>query len=318
MAEPDSDPDNTRAGGQRGVRAQAFEVILRCFTDSVGADVGLLLRREGERTEVLASRAHDGHDPAVGWTRKTLLGQAFDAPGPLLEPTDPVDGSASVAAIAAPIRHDRRTVGAIYAGFAPATGQDSAELSWRTESYAALASLCMTSDMTIAAVLGSVGFDTLTGCLSYGGLLEVAKAEVQRSLRGGHRLSCCFLDLDGFKRVNDERGHLEGNRVLAAVGARLRETARTYDSVGRFGGDEFVVILPETGASSGASVTARYRAAVLTALQESTQIPVDVSTGIAEWDGGGTAADLLEAADRALTEAKSRRRRAEVDGEPDE
>jgi diguanylate cyclase (GGDEF)-like protein len=238
-------------------------------------------------------------------TSQTLIGQALNAHGALLEPTPPVGGIAEVEAIAAPIRSAHGVVGAIYAGFSPASAEAAEELGWAAESYGTIAGLCISGDLTMAEVLGSVGFDTLTGCLSYGGVIDVVRAEIQRSLRGGHRLSCCFLDLDGFKRVNDARGHLEGNRVLAAVGQAMRHSARTYDAVGRFGGDEFVVVLPETGAASGARTAQRYRSAALRAIRETTAVPIDASIGIAEWDGEGSAADLLGAADRALAEAKA-------------
>jgi diguanylate cyclase (GGDEF)-like protein len=294
-----------RARRRRGVRGQALDVTLRCFSDTVGADTAMLLGRSDGHTEVLSSWARDGHQLPMAWTSRTLIGQASEAPGPLLEPAAEANGDAAVAAIAAPIRFDQRALGVIYAGFSPGAQVGAGELGWTVDSYARIAALCITGDLTLAAVLGSAGFDVLTGCLSYGGLLEVLKGEVERSLRAGHRLSCCFLDLDGFKRVNDTQGHLEGNRVLAAVGQALRQSARTYDAVGRFGGDEFVVVLPETGAADGRSIAARYRGAVRAAISESTSMSLDVSVGIAEWDSRGSAADLLGAADWALSEAKS-------------
>ncbi len=280
-------------------------MVLHCFADAVGADTAVILGHGDERPEVLSSWARDGHELKVAWTGKTLLGQALTASGPLLDPSDPVEGKAEITAIAAPISSNREALGAIHCSFSPASRESAEALGWAAESYARTAALCMSGDLTLAAVLGSAGFDTLTGCLSYGGLLEVLRAEVQRSLRGGHALSVCFIDLDGFKRVNDTQGHLEGNHVLSAVGQALRLSARTYDAVGRFGGDEFVVVLPETGSVAGASIARRYRAAVLTAVTEATSVPVDASVGIAEWDGAGTALDLLEAADQALADAKA-------------
>ena len=67
-----------------------------------------------------------------------------------------------------------------------------------------------------------------------------------RSTRYGHPVSCCFIDLDRFKALNEERGHLFGSRVLADVAAALRASLRIGDSVGRYGGDEFIVLLPHT------------------------------------------------------------------------
>jgi diguanylate cyclase (GGDEF)-like protein len=132
----------------------------------------------------------------------------------------------------------------------------------------------------------------------------VLEAEMGRSHRGGHRLSCCFIDLDRFKDVNDRDGHLEGNRVLSAVGRALRERARQYDSVGRFGGDEFIVVLPETCSRDAGAAAARFRDGALAALAEATEVDVGISIGIAEWDGKATASELLGVADRALANAK--------------
>lgn len=289
---------------RRGARGQAFDVIVRCFADTIGADTALIVSHTNGATEMVASWAREGHELSVSWGRSSLLGQALRSPRPLLDPSDPVAGVAAINAIAAPISSHRGPLGAIYAGFSPPTDTDVEALGWTAESYARLAGLCIAGDLTLAAVLGSVGFDTLTGCLSYAGLIEVVRAEIQRSLRGDHRLACCFLDLDDFKRVNDKLGHLEGNRVLTAVGRGLRGAARPYDSVGRFGGDEFVVLLPETGAADGEAIAARYRAAVLRSISDLRAASVGVSVGVAEWDGNHSPARLLAAADCALAAAK--------------
>ena len=162
----------------------------------------------------------------------------------------------------------------------------------------------MMEDPAIAGVFGLASVDFVTGCLDPAGLMEALSAEIGRSQRSKHRLSCCFADLDGFKLVNDLEGHLAGNRVLAAVGGALLDQVRDSDAVGRFGGDEFVVVLPETGARAAVAATRRMRAGVRRAIAEATLIEMDVSIGVAEWDGEGNASALLEAADEALRDAK--------------
>jgi diguanylate cyclase (GGDEF)-like protein len=117
-------------------------------------------------------------------------------------------------------------------------------------------------------------------------------------------LSCCFVDLDGFNRVNDERGHVEGNQVLSAIGAGLRDVARRYDIVSRFGGDEFLVVLPETSARSARAIGLRVQASIRAAVAATTRVPVDASIGIADWDGTLSAFALIDAADRNMREAK--------------
>src|SRR4029079_7965207 len=98
---------------------------------------------------------------------------------------------------------------------------------------------------------------------------------------------------------------LEGNQVLSAVGAALRQTARRYDVVGRFGGDEFVVLLPETGGRSARVIAHRLRAAVLEAIGATTTVAIGASVGISDWDGESSSVELLDAARRALREAKA-------------
>ena len=161
------------------------------------------------------------------------------------------------------------------------------------------------ADLTLSDALGSARYDPLTGCLTYGATIEVLKSEVQRSQRRGHRMAVCMMDLDGFKRVNDQRGHIEGNRVLHTVGGALRSTAREYDAVGRFGGDEFVIVLPETGGRDGERIAGRFLANLRSATGTVTPIPLDASVGVVEWDGECSPVDLLDQADRVMREVKS-------------
>jgi diguanylate cyclase (GGDEF)-like protein len=254
---------------------------------------------------MLASWTEPGAELSVAWTSHSLIGQAFDARGALLDPAACDDGGLGISAVAAPVRCQPEWLGAIYAGFSPPTAMAAEELEWSIDSYARLAALCVTGQSGLGAALASVGSDPLTGCLTYAAVVEVLKSEVQRSMRSGHRLSCCFVDLDGFKQVNDRRGHLEGNHVLTGVGEALTRTARAYDVVGRFGGDEFVIVLPETDAVETAAIGRRFRAASLAAIAAATPVPVDVSIGIAEWDGECSGTALLGAADKALAEAKA-------------
>ncbi|MGQ0645902.1 MAG: GGDEF domain-containing protein [Elusimicrobiota bacterium] len=92
--------------------------------------------------------------------------------------------------------------------------------------------------------------DPLTGAANRRRFLEAAEAEIRRARRYGHPLSVAFLDIDGFKEVNDRRGHAEGDRLLKEIAQFLRRTARDADLVARLGGDEFAVLLPETDAES--------------------------------------------------------------------
>ena len=133
--------------------------------------------------------------------------------------------------------------------------------------------------------------------------------EIQRSERYLHFFSLCMLDLKAFKLVNDTLGHPTGDRVLKAIGQALRRGIRNTDFAARYGGDEFVLILPETPFVEAVKLAERVHAAVYelnTTLDYRFAKPLDLAIGIATYPvHGATAEDLLEAADRALYRAKA-------------
>jgi diguanylate cyclase (GGDEF)-like protein/PAS domain S-box-containing protein len=145
--------------------------------------------------------------------------------------------------------------------------------------------------------------DSLTGLVNRGHLLDVLHAEVARSKRTRREFSFVLLDLDGLKKINDQFGHLAGDRALCRLAQVLKDCCRSIDTAARYGGDEFAVVLPETGAAHTALVTRRI-SGLLDAQPE--QPRVSVSVGIATYpadaDGIGS---LIQAADRALYAMKS-------------
>ncbi|MFC5000481.1 diguanylate cyclase [Dactylosporangium cerinum] len=157
--------------------------------------------------------------------------------------------------------------------------------------------------------------DPLTGLSNYRYLRESLRREVERASRFGRSLAALALDLDRFKEVNDTYGHAAGDAVLAEFARRLRAEIREVDFAFRQGGEEFVVLLPETDATGAAVLaerlgTAVRRAPVLvissTPGQAPRRIPVTVSIGIAVFPfHGATGAAVLEAADDALYAAKA-------------
>ena len=102
--------------------------------------------------------------------------------------------------------------------------------------------------------------DELTGVANRRAFLEDAAREIERSRRYRHELSLAYLDIDGFKAVNDRRGHAVGDRVLIALAGLARATARSVDTVARIGGDEFVILMPETDARDALPLAERLRA----------------------------------------------------------
>lgn len=139
--------------------------------------------------------------------------------------------------------------------------------------------------------------DSLTGLANRRGIDERLAFEWERARRHNRPLSVVLLDLDNLKEVNDQRGHEAGDDLLRAVAVQLRSTVRSIDQVGRWGGDEFLVICIETGEA----------AAALVGRKIADRLPAPVSYGVATLQRGQTAKELLSVADRALYRAKERR-----------
>jgi diguanylate cyclase (GGDEF)-like protein len=149
--------------------------------------------------------------------------------------------------------------------------------------------------------------DGLTGLLSRRRLLELGEQDLARSRRYHHPLSVLALDLDHFKQVNDRYGHAAGDAVLVAVADALRDQTRQHDLIGRMGGEELAVILPETSLDAARRLAQRIRVHVaeLRPLADGVAIPVTVSLGVAQvCPDDASIQDVLKRADRALYQAK--------------
>jgi len=157
--------------------------------------------------------------------------------------------------------------------------------------------------------------DALTGLYNRWYVMEKIDTEMNRSLRQGSPMSILLLDIDHFKRVNDSYGHSAGDTVLKNVGQVLRESCRVYDVPGRYGGEEFCVVLPGTRVGNTTHVAERIRRRLAGTEQPvgASSITVTASIGIAgvdcvPEDGVVSASTLVERADRALYSAKNRGR----------
>ncbi len=142
--------------------------------------------------------------------------------------------------------------------------------------------------------------DFMTGTLNRRGIERTLEAEMARSHRNGHALSVGIIDVDSFKQINDTLGHAEGDRTLIAVSHAIRDGLRLYDSVGRLGGDEFLVLLPDTPQPEAFRVMERLRET--TAALESNG--ATLSVGLTSIARGETSRALLARADAALYQAK--------------
>ncbi len=149
--------------------------------------------------------------------------------------------------------------------------------------------------------------DGLTGLYNHLAIVSKLEEEVQRSRRYGSHLSIIMFDIDNFKEINDIYGHLAGDAVLVGVAHTLRGGVRGIDSVGRYGGEEFLVILPETDVRDSAVIADRLRQklAAHTFSYEEKEIQASVSGGVAGCHEEGDAEKLIGAADELLYRAKS-------------
>jgi diguanylate cyclase (GGDEF)-like protein len=140
--------------------------------------------------------------------------------------------------------------------------------------------------------------DSLTGLANYRWLVQVLHAEIQRSQRSGRPFAILLFDLDHLKLINDRFGHLVGSRALCRLGRVLRTNCRAMDTAARYGGDEFVLVLPEAGAEAAERVGQRIRER-LSADGEEPMLSVSVGAAVFPQDGSNIE-ELLGAADRAL------------------
>lgn len=146
--------------------------------------------------------------------------------------------------------------------------------------------------------------DSLTGLYNARYFTGRLEAEVQRAERYGHELALLIVDSDALKRVNDHLGHVAGNELLASLSRSIKQHVRATDLVARFGGDEFVILQPETGLDAALATAERIREAAYAA-SDAAGIERSVSVGVAAYPAAATTADaLFQRADDALYRAK--------------
>ena len=167
--------------------------------------------------------------------------------------------------------------------------------------------------------------DALTGVWNRGALFDLLHREVERAKRSHSNLSLAILDIDHFKTVNDTYGHPAGDEVLKLLCSRLLGVVRAYDAVGRYGGEEFVVVFPETGVEQASALAERLRRSIeevpfsLGGAEKTLTVSVGVtslraSSAGAAPEGEDTVESMLQRADDALYQAKRSGRNRTVTG----
>ena len=168
-----------------------------------------------------------------------------------------------------------------------------------------------------SALLAKARHDSLTGLLNHGAILEELDKEFNRCQRDNKPVSVLLADLDFFKKINDQYGHQAGDSVLYATAERIRSTCRSYDSVGRYGGEEFLIVLPGCDIQDAFKLSNRLRNSVAEIAAESPAglIPFTISIGVASTKDFAriSTTQLVQAADEALYKAKEKgRNRVEI------
>jgi diguanylate cyclase (GGDEF)-like protein len=218
-----------------------------------------------------------------------------------------IDSAEAVAALALPLECRGRTVGALVAlDRAPSAGTPKLARGTEGALRAVLepAAYAIENAMRVQRAEALSVTDDLTQLYNSRYLSQVLRRETKRASRSGRPLSLLFIDLDGFKSINDTHGHLFGSRALVEAAGVIRASARETDMVARFGGDEFALLLPDTGSDGAVSVGERIRdriAATRFLERDGLNIRLTVSIGVATLPDVATSAEsLVQAADEAM------------------
>jgi diguanylate cyclase (GGDEF)-like protein len=290
LVDPDADIHTVMV--KLGVDFSGFPRLV--FVDSVSA-LGLLFSRSGSQAA----------------PSKPLLGPYVPAVHQAMFPQPPA-GLQSIALV--PLLRNKRLIGSLNLGsvdptrFTPALGTDF------IEHMASIIAICL-ENVISNEMLKYIGLtDSLTGVYNRRYIDRRLLEEIGRARRQAYRISCMYIDIDHFKAVNDSVGHQGGDEVLREVAARIKAELRLSDALGRFGGEEFVVLLIDADLDSATMVAQRIRASIANVPFELTtgeQLPISVSIGVATLEDferdhaiEGVAQQLVAQADSALYQAK--------------
>jgi diguanylate cyclase (GGDEF)-like protein len=249
--------------------------------------------------------------PALTAPPRPLLGPYVPAVHHAVFPQAP-GGLQSIALV--PLLRNKRIIGSLNLGsidatrFTPALGTDF------IEHMASIIAICL-ENVISNEMLKYIGLtDSLTGVYNRRYIDRRLREEIGRARRQAYRISCMYIDIDHFKAVNDSVGHQGGDEVLREVAARIKAELRLSDALGRFGGEEFVVLLIDADRESASIVAQRIRASIADApfqLSGGELLPISVSIGVATLDDferdhaiEGVAQELVAHADTALYQAK--------------
>ncbi|MFZ1155992.1 MAG: sensor domain-containing diguanylate cyclase [Solirubrobacteraceae bacterium] len=248
---------------------------------------------------------YEERPPGVSWVAGT--GRSFLAVGPReltasvprLSITAPLAGAAPGCALLAPLS----LAGQIEA-VVVLVRRESEPYSERSIEEAATFVDQAATVLALVLARAEAGTDSVAGCLNHRAMRRRLHEEIGRAQRSGGTLSCVIVDLDDFKLVNDRYGHQAGDSILRQVAQALTGEFRAFDRVARYGGDEFVVILPNANMESAVAAAGRALERMRRVLFPDGSRGVSASMGVAQWRESMTEDELLEVCDAALLEGK--------------
>jgi two-component system cell cycle response regulator len=297
-----------------------LDIVTLCLVDR-DADIRTVMNKLGVQFADFPQLVFVESDKPLGFV-PSRSPQLTMPPKPLLGPyvpsmhhavlPNPPAGLQSVALV--PLLRHQRIIGSLNLGsldptrFTPALGTDF------IEHMASIIAICL-ENVISNEMLKYIGLtDSLTGVYNRRYIDRRLLEEIARARRQAYRLSCMYIDIDHFKAVNDSVGHQGGDEVLREVAARIKAELRLSDALGRFGGEEFVVLLIDANLESATMVAQRIRASIADKpfeLSSGERLPVSVSIGVATLDDferdhaiEGVAQQLVAHADSALYQAK--------------
>ena len=253
----------------------------------------------GERSDVYLCGDELRREATYGRPARAIGAAAGDVAAAVAERGVPVS-LGQVAAV--PLRWEEQLRGVLVVELGEGRDAGAPEIRLLGE-LAALACAAFRNATTHAELALAARTDGLTGCLNHAAMQDTLRREIERATRGGRSLSVALVDLDDFKQVNEEHGHQVGDEVLRAVGRALRDKVRTYDTVARYGGDEFAVIAIDADEDAAAEVMTRALAAIGDALGK-LGVASRATAGVAQWVADESSTMLIARADRSLLEGK--------------
>lgn len=315
MSRADALVDVVRAVNASVDPERVAEAILVCLTGWMPGPGWAVVVADGQQgTRPLA---HRGFAPEIEGSVDAVArcvirsGDAFSSSDLSSDRRTP--GASQVAAIAYPLVCRGRTMGAVV-GLdrrpSKKTPQLPAAARKRLEAALEPCAIALDNALHVQRAEALSVTDDLTSLYNSRYLTQVLRREVKRASRSGRPLSLLFLDLDGFKLINDTHGHLFGSRALVEAAHVIRSSARETDVVARFGGDEFALVLPDTGVEGAKAVGERVRERIANhefLRADGLNIRLTASVGIASLpDVASSEETLVQAADQAMYRVKQR------------